>query len=96
VIARINQFQAAPGHAAELRVRLTEILAPIARADGCQAVTLLRSHEDHEAFVIYEVWQSVDHHQAAAAVIPPELVASTVAMLAAPPSGYYLTVEAVG
>ncbi len=92
-IARINEFHSTPGLGDALHERLMSFADVITSSDGCVSVSVLRSQEDPDTTVIYEVWESVDHHQAAAKVIPAEAIESTIALLTGPPKGEYFDVH---
>lgn len=91
-IARINEFHAAPGNGDVLHDLLASFVGEIAAIDGCLAASVLRSQDDTETTVIYEVWESVAHHQAAAREIPAESVQSAIELLSRPPRGEYFDV----
>ncbi|MGV1036010.1 MAG: putative quinol monooxygenase [Candidatus Nanopelagicales bacterium] len=88
-IARINEFTAADGNGEELHQLLESFADQIRGSSGCLSVSVLRSQEDANRNVVYEVWDSVDDHQTAASVIPADAVDTVVAMLSGPPIGEY-------
>ena len=57
-------FQARPGKEAELRVALTEVLAPTRREEGCLFYDLHVADGDPSKFLFYESWASKAHHEA--------------------------------
>ena len=92
-IARINEFHSTPGQGDTLHALLASFADAIATTEGCESVSVLRSQADPDTIVIYEVWESVEHHQAAARVIPADAIESTIALLTTPPEGEYFDVH---
>lgn len=90
-ISRINEFVAAAGREAELEGRLRSLIGMIEGCDGCRSAEVLSSLDHPGTFVIYETWDSLDHHKNAARAIPQDMVADTVAMLSKPPRGEYFS-----
>jgi len=97
-IARINHFEAKDGCITEVRELLTSVIDTIRGAPGCRSCRLLEAIDDDRQFVITEVWESVEAHQAAAGAIPPVQMERAVALLAGPPKGVYYRIsgESVG
>lgn len=92
-IARINEFHALAGRGDELYTLLTSFTEAINDIPGCVSVDALRSQEDPDFVVIYEVWESVADHQRAAQEIPADSVAAAVALLTEPPVGQYFEIR---
>ena len=90
-ISRIGEVQAKEGLATELRDFLISIMPGIKSAEGCKSVQLYQSADDPSKFMIIEVWDSVESHQASVRNIPPEKLGEIRPLLATSPSGSYFT-----
>ena len=88
-ISRIGEVQAKEGLANELRDFLISIMPGIKSAEGCKSVQLYQSADDPSKFMIIEVWDSVESHQASVRNIPPEKLGEIRPLLATSPSGSY-------
>ena len=88
-ISRIGDVQAKPGRAEELRDFLGSILPMIRSAEGCESVQLYQSAEDPSKFIMIEVWDSIESHQASVKNIPAEKLGEIRPLLATSPSGGY-------
>jgi heme oxygenase (mycobilin-producing) len=88
-VARIGEFKAAPQSVEELRAFLTSIVPIIKSSQGCDSVQLYQSQEDPTRFNMFEIWDSVESHQASVKNIPPEKLAEIRPLLASAPSGSY-------
>ena len=88
-ITRLSEFRAQAGMIDELRVFLTSIVPVIVSSDGCQSCQLLHGHDDATRFVMIEVWDSIEAHQASVKNIAPEALARVMDLLDGPPRGEY-------
>lgn len=88
-ITRINEFQAKDGEQDHLQNFLTSIIQTIQSSKGCQSCKLVQSLEDPARFVIIEIWNDVEAHQASVKNIPPASFAKVMEMLAEMPKGAY-------
>ncbi len=88
-ITRIGEFQARPDQADALRQQIASFIPMIRGSPGCQSCQALQSEDDPTRFMIIEVWDSVEAHQASVKQIPPELLAATMQLLASVPKGGY-------
>jgi len=88
-VTRINEFRAKEGKADALRTFLTPVIPMIASSTGCLSCQLLQSHENPTRFVVLEVWDSIDSHQAAVRNIPAEAFAEVMELLDGTPVGEY-------
>lgn len=88
-ITRFNEFRAQPDKVAELREFLSTVAAGIALLPGCQSSQLLQSHADPARFVVLEVWDSIEAHQASARNIAPESIAQLMKLIDGRPQGEY-------
>jgi quinol monooxygenase YgiN len=88
-VTRFNEFRARAGKIDGLREFLVSILPGISSFGGCQSCQLLQSHDDPTRFVVVEVWDSIESHQASVKDIPPEMFASVMELLDGPPLGEY-------
>jgi len=88
-VARIGEVQAKPGLTEELRDFLVSIMPGIRESAGCEFVQLFQSEEDPSKFMMIEVWDSVESHQASMKNIPPEKLGEIRPLLANSPSGSY-------
>ena len=93
-ISRIGEVQAKEGFTEELREFLISIMPGIKSAQGCETVHLYQSENDPTKFIMIEVWDSVESHQASVKNIPPEKLGEIRPLLATSPSGsYYKRIE---
>ncbi len=88
-IARIGETQAGPKSIEDLREFLRSIMPLIRSSKGCESVQLFQSHDDPAKFLMVEVWDSVESHQASVKNIPPEKLGEIRSLLAGSPSGSY-------
>ena len=88
-IARIGETQAKEGLMEELRDFLISIVPGIKDSEGCQAVQLYQSADDPSRFMMVEIWDNVESHQASVKNIPPEKLGEIRPLLATSPSGSY-------
>ena len=88
-VSRIGDFQAKKGLVDELRAFLLSIMEGIKSSEGCESVQLYQSQADPSKFMMIEVWDSVESHQASAKNIPPEKLSEIRPLLAGSPSGSY-------
>jgi quinol monooxygenase YgiN len=75
----------------ELREFLISILPIIKSSKGCEAVQLFQSQDDPSRFLMLEVWDSVESHQASVKNIPTEKLGEIRPLLATSPSGSYFS-----
>jgi heme oxygenase (mycobilin-producing) len=87
--ARIGEFRASPGQNEALRDFLGSILPLILSSQGCLSCDLFQSKEDPAEFIIVEVWESIEAHQASVKNIPPEMMGEILPLLAGSPGGHY-------
>jgi len=93
-VSRLGEVQAREGLVDELKEFLLSIMPGIKSSEGCDSVQLYQSHEDPSRFMMIEVWDSVESHQASVKNIPPEKLGEIQPLLASPPSGsYYVLVD---
>lgn len=96
-IARIGETQAKEGMNEALRDFLVSILPLILSSRGCMSCELFQNQEDPAKFVMVEVWESVEAHQASVKNIPPEMIREIMPLLAGSPGGrYYDTIAREG
>jgi quinol monooxygenase YgiN len=88
-ISRIGEVQAKPELVNELREFLLSILPGIQDSEGCESVQLYQSEDDPSRFLMIEVWDRVESHQASVRNIPPEKLGEIRPLLATSPSGSY-------
>lgn len=88
-ISRIGEVQAKPGSTEELRAFLTSIMPLIESSEGCESVQLYQGQEDPSRFLMIEVWESIEAHQASVKNIPTEKLGEIRPLLATSPSGSY-------
>ncbi len=89
MVTRINEFRAKEGKADALRKFLTPVIPMIASSTGCVSCHLLQSHENPTRFVVLEVWNSIESHQAAVRNIPAEAFTEVMQLLDGAPTGEY-------
>jgi quinol monooxygenase YgiN len=88
-ISRIGEIQAKDGSVEELREFLISIIPGIKASEGCESVHLHQSQDDPTKFMMIEVWDSVESHQASVKNIPPEKLGEIRPLLSTSPSGSY-------
>ncbi|HSL43649.1 MAG TPA: antibiotic biosynthesis monooxygenase family protein [Anaerolineales bacterium] len=88
-ISRIGEVRAKEGLTAELRDFLLSVLPMIKSSKGCESVQLYQSQDDPSRFIIIEIWDSVESHQASVKNIPAEKLGEIRPLLADSPSGSY-------
>ena len=88
-ISRIGEVQANEGSTQALRDFLISILPMIKSSKGCQSVQLYQSQDDPSRFMMVEVWDSVESHQASVKNIPPGKLSEIRPLLAGSPRGSY-------
>lgn len=88
-VTRIGEVQAKDGLVDDLRDFLTSILPGIQESEGCESVQLLQGADDPSMFVVIEVWESIEAHQASVKNIPAEKLGEIMPLLATSPSGSY-------
>jgi len=90
-VTRIGEVKAKPELTNDLRDFLISIMPIIKLSQGCESVTLYQSHDDPTKFTMFEVWDSLESHQASVRNISPELLAEIRPLLASAPSGGYFS-----
>jgi quinol monooxygenase YgiN len=88
-ITRIGEFQAKEGSSETLRDFMISIIPMIISSKGCVSCEFFQRQDDLTKFVMIEVWESVEAHQASVKNIPPEKLAEIRPLLGAAPSGNY-------
>ena len=88
-IARIGEFQTHVCMEEEMKEFLVSIMPLITGSEGCESCQLFQSQEDATTFLMVEVWDSVEAHQASVKHIPPEKLAEIRPLLASTPNGRY-------
>lgn len=88
-ITRLNHFKSYLGKADALRDILTAAVPTIRSSPGCQSCELLQSRADATRFVVVEVWDRIESHQAAVKAIPAEAFAGVMELLDGRPHGEY-------
>ena len=88
-VSRIGEVQAREGLVDELKEFLLSIMPGIKSSEGCDSVQLYQSQEDPSRFMMIEVWDSVESHQASVKNIPSEKLGEIQPLLASRPSGSY-------
>ncbi|HLF75097.1 MAG TPA: antibiotic biosynthesis monooxygenase family protein [Anaerolineales bacterium] len=95
-ITRIGETQAKPETVEALRDFLLSILPVIKSSQGYQSVQLYQSQDDPAKFIVIEVWDSIESHQASVKNIPAEKLAEIRRLLASAPSGGYYQLISAG
>ena len=88
-VVRIGETQAKPETTEALQDFLISIIPMIKSAEGCESVELYQSQDDPSIFIVIEVWDRVESHQASVKNIKPEQLAEIRPLLASSPSGSY-------
>ena len=61
----------------------------IQSSEGCESVQLFQRQDDPSKFMMIEMWDRVESHQASVKNIPPEKLDEIRPLLATSPSGGY-------
>lgn len=88
-ISRIGEVQSKPELTEVLRDFLISIIPGIKSSQGCESITIHQSHDDPTKFIMIEVWDNIESHQASVKNIPPEKLAEIRPLLESAPSGNY-------
>ena len=88
-IYRIGEVSAKEESIEALREFLLSIMPGIQASKGCESVQLYQSEDEPYRFLMIEVWDSTESHQASVKNIPPEKLGEIRPLLAASPSGSY-------
>jgi quinol monooxygenase YgiN len=88
-VFRIGEMQAKPELIEDLREFLLSIIPMIRSSEGCESVHLYQGQGDPSKFIMIEVWDRVESHQASVKNIPPEKLSEIRPLLATSPSGSY-------
>jgi quinol monooxygenase YgiN len=93
-IARINEFEAREGKAADLRDLLTGVARDLRSAPGCRSCQLLQDTHYAGKFIVYELWDDEASHRAATHTVPARTMNRAMALLAGPTRSCYYRLEA--
>jgi quinol monooxygenase YgiN len=88
-VARIGEIRAKQGSRDELRRFLISLMPGIRSSEGCESVQLYQSQEDPSKYVMIDVWDSVESHQASVKNIPAEKLGEIQPLLVSSPSASY-------
>jgi len=88
-ISRIGEFTGRQGQLVELKDFLLSIMPLIKSSQGCGSVQLYQSREDPMRFIMIEVWENIELHQASVKNIPSHKLAGIRPLLGTAPSGSY-------
>lgn len=88
-VARIGEVRAKEELTEDLRDFLISIMPIIKSSEGCESVQLYQSQDDPTKFIMIEVWDGIESHQASVKNIPPEKLGEIRPLLASTPSGGY-------
>jgi quinol monooxygenase YgiN len=88
-VSRIGEVQAKPELTENLRAFLLSLIPMIKSSEGCESVQLYQSQDDPSKFIMIEMWDSIESHQASVRNIPPEKLGEIRPLLATSPSGSY-------
>lgn len=88
-VSRIGQMQAKPDQVEQMREFLLSIMPGIKNSSGCESVQLYQSQDDPSNFIMIEVWDRVESHQASVRNISAEELEKIRPLLASPPRGSY-------
>lgn len=92
-VARIGEMVAQSGKEDALKSFIERVIVPaIESADGGQACQVYQNQSDPTRFMIVEVWDSLEAHQASVKNITAEEIAEIKTLLADMPPGAYFTV----
>ncbi len=94
-VGRIGEMVAQAGKEEALRSFIERVIVPaINSSEGGQACQVYQNQTDPTRFMIVEVWDSPEAHQASVKNITPEEIAEIKTLLAdMPPGAYYTVIE---
>ena len=92
-VTLFNYFQAREGKSHALRSVLASAIPTIKASPGRISCQLLQSHDNPPRFVVVEVWDRFESHQAAVEAIPDEALAGVMELLDGMPTGEYFLVS---
>src|SRR2546423_15162177 len=88
-VTRFNHFTANADTNDTLRSSLLGLLPMIAASSGCLSCELFQSRDNPARFVVVEVWDSIQAHQAAVKTISTDALTGIQALLQEMPTGEY-------
>jgi quinol monooxygenase YgiN len=88
-VYRIGEVQAKEDTIEDLRNFMISIMPIIKNSDGCIACQFYQSQDNPTRFIMIEVWENPEAHQASVKNIPPNMLNEIRPLLGAPPSGGY-------
>jgi quinol monooxygenase YgiN len=92
-LAELARWWPKPGKEDALRSFIERVIVPaIESAEGGQACQVYQNQSDPTRFMIVEVWDSLEAHQASVKNITAEEIAEIKTLLADMPPGAYYTV----
>lgn len=92
-ISRIGEMVAQTGKEDDLKSFIERVIVPaIVSAEGGQSCQVYQNQSDPARFIIVEVWDSLEAHQASVKNITAEEIAEIKTLLADMPPGAYYTV----
>jgi len=94
-VGRIGEMVAQAGKEKELQAFIQTVVVPAIKASaGGQACQVYQNQSDPTRFMIVEMWDSIEAHQASVKNIKPEAMAKVKTLLAdMPPGAYYTVIE---
>jgi quinol monooxygenase YgiN len=94
-VGRIGEIVAQPGKEKALQTFIQTVIVPaIEASEGGQSCQVYQNQSDPARFMIVEVWDSIEAHQASVKNITPEEIAEIKTLLAdMPPGAYYTVIE---
>lgn len=91
-ITRIGEMRAKTGQEKALQAFIeTTVLPALQAAGGLQSCHVLQNAVDPSRFILIELWDSMEAHQASARAIDPRQMETVMRLLAAPPRGEYFS-----
>jgi heme oxygenase (mycobilin-producing) len=88
-IYRIGELHAKENKVDDLREFMISIMPLIKGSKGCISSQFYQSQDDPSIFMMIEVWESSEAHQASVKTIPPEKLIEIKPLLGSPPTGGY-------
>jgi quinol monooxygenase YgiN len=90
-ISRIGEVQAKPELIEDLRDFVISILPMIKSSAACESVQLYQSQGDPAKFIMIEIWDGIESHQASVKNIPAEKLTEIRPLLAGSLRGGYFS-----
>ena len=91
-VTRIGEMKATTGQEDALRIFILTVVIPALEAsEGMQSCHLLQNQADPTRFILIELWDSIEAHQASVKNIDPRQIENVMKLLSDKPWGEYFS-----